>query len=349
MKNIFRINHKILTSCFAMALLLLSCIEEGENHIDGKGTNFIRVVTSVDSDTESGLNVTIAAFEAVPSTNTFIEVRRDAVSEAELQKPASVTFEIDNVIVDNYNAYVDQYNAEVDEYNSDLDDDNDGIDDRLPKDHIEIHYTVLDASTYAFASQTVEFAAGEFVKYVPMELDPSTLDFGNSYALGVRIKDATGGYQLSNVGTESLVKVVVKNRFDGHYTVTGTMVDATNPALTGPYPWDVHLITSNALQVQLFDNEYTHGVYHKILSAGASSYYGSFGVVFNFDEDNNVISVINLYGQPAPNGRSAELDPSGVNKWDPVTKTLKVKYWMNQPGSTHRTSFDETFTYVGAR
>jgi hypothetical protein len=331
-----------------MGLVVSSCIEEGENQVDGKGANRFRIVTEVDPDTESGLLVAPAAFDANPSTAPFIEIRRDVVNTAELNKPATITFEIDNTIVDAYNTYVDEYNAYVDEYNAE-DLDGDGEPDNDPLDYIDIHYINPDPAIYSIETFTVDFAAGELVKVIPMQLDPSTMDFANQYALGVRIKNATSGYSLSEVGTESVVKIVVKNKYDGHYTVEGTMVDATNPALTGPYPWDVYLVTSNAAQVQVFDNDYTGDIFHKILSAGASSYYGAFGVVINFDDNNNVTSVTNLYGQPASNGRSAELDPSGVNKWDPVTKTLKIKYWMNQPGPTHRTLFDETFTYTGVR
>lgn len=128
------------------------------------------------------------------------------------------------------------------------------------------------------------------------------------------------------------------------YVCTGNMVDYTSTALTGPYPWNVTLRAVNPTQLELIDNDQTKGVYHKILSNGTASSYGEFGVVINLDANNKVVSVINKYGQPSSNGRSAELDPSGENTFDPVTKVLKLKYWMNQPGSTHRTLFDETFT-----
>lgn len=128
------------------------------------------------------------------------------------------------------------------------------------------------------------------------------------------------------------------------YVCTGKMVDYTSSSITGPYPWNITLRAVNPIQLELIDNDHTKGVFHKILSNGANSSYGEFGVVINLDANNNVISIVNKYGQPSPNGRSAELDPSGVNKFDPDTKMLTLKYWMNQPGNTHRTLFDETFT-----
>ncbi|OQP58042.1 hypothetical protein A3860_39540 [Niastella vici] len=128
------------------------------------------------------------------------------------------------------------------------------------------------------------------------------------------------------------------------YVCTGTMIDYTSSSIAGPYPWNVTLHAINPTQLELVDNDYSKGVYHKIISGGSASYYGQFGVVINLDASNNVISVVNKYGQPSSNGRSAELDPSGINKFDPDTKVLAIKYWLNQPGSTHRTLFDETFT-----
>lgn len=134
------------------------------------------------------------------------------------------------------------------------------------------------------------------------------------------------------------------NPASGSFICTGTMVDYTSASLTGPYPWNVTLRQTGVRTLELVDDDQTHDVFHKILNGGSPSHYGSFGVVFTTDADNNITGVVNKYGQPASNGRSAELDPSGINKYDPVTKVLQVKYWMNQPGSTHRTLFDETMT-----
>ncbi|MDK9933227.1 hypothetical protein M1M82_27205, partial [Klebsiella pneumoniae] len=63
--------------------------------------------------------------------------------------------------------------------------------------------------------------------------------------------------------------------------------------------------------------------------------------------------VTNYYGQPAGNGRSGQLDPSGVNKMtfdaDGKPKEINVSYFMLQPGSTVRCKFTEKFVYKGAR
>lgn len=178
------------------------------------------------------------------------------------------------------------------------------------------------------------------------------LTYGSSFATGLAITSVSGGSgQIETLHSRIPVVIQVKNRYDGEYKVTGSMVDYSNAGLTGPYPWDVYLITSGPNQVELYDNDYAKGIYHKIKSGSADSYYGSFGVVINFDDNGNVTSVVNLYGQPASNGRSASLDGSGINKYDPSAQTLDIKYWMDQPSviTPHRTSFAEYFEYVGPR
>jgi len=65
-------------------------------------------------------------------------------------------------------------------------------------------------------------------------------------------------------------------------------------------------------------------------------------------------SVTNAYGQPAGNTRAAELDPSGVNAYDPDSKTIKVKFFMTQkslvPVAPYiRSQFDWTLKFMHLR
>lgn len=138
------------------------------------------------------------------------------------------------------------------------------------------------------------------------------------------------------------------NLYDGAYTVTGTMKDSVYTNLNGYYPQTVSLITQDANSVAYYSfDDYIHVVLDK--TDNSLKAYSSFAAGFNFDNDHNVISVVNYYGQESgASKRSALLDPSGINKYDPVTKTLKVKYWMVQNG-VKRLHFDETYTYIGDR
>lgn len=208
--------------------------------------------------------------------------------------------------------------------------------------------TVLPANAYTLGGLEFDVPANGEVK-IPFTLDKTKLDLSQSYGLGFKITDVSSGV-ASDIAKSLIVNILVKNKYDGHYSVNGTMVDAANAALTGNYPMDVNLITSGANSVYMYDND-IGGPAHSILSNGGLSYYGSFAPEFYFDASDNITQVLNTYGQPSGNGRSAQLDPSGTNKWNSADKSIDVKYWMNQPSviSPHRTSFDEHFTYLGPR
>jgi hypothetical protein len=142
-----------------------------------------------------------------------------------------------------------------------------------------------------------------------------------------------------------------RNRWDGVYTVTGTMADVSvgNNSLFSPA--DYEFITRSENEVELMPRELgIPGIL--ILSGTTLSYYGSFSIIVTFDRlSNKITSVRNGYGQPSPNGRYAILDPAGENQWDPATKTAKIRFWMDQPVvvAGHRVSFVQTWTYKSER
>lgn len=214
-------------------------------------------------------------------------------------------------------------------------------------------FTAADPSIFTIenSGSKVTIPAGKSTGYIQVKFNPSNFQ-RSAYILGVHLTSVSGdGFQLSNL-SYGYVKYI-KNLLDGRYSCTGSMVDYVSSSLTGYYPANVDLVAQDGFSVAYFDEDLV-GFGHLIVSNGTSlSYYGSFAPVFKLDGDNNVISVRNYYVQPV-NTRAAEIDPSGVNKYDPATKTLKVSYWMNQPSVVvtppyHRTHFDETFTYVGPR
>ena len=216
-------------------------------------------------------------------------------------------------------------------------------------------YLLLPETHYTLPPANVVVPAGTLDTDYVIKVNSTTIDLTKKYLLPIVITGVSNGATLASNArlNQALLGIVVKNKYDGNYVVDGSMVDYSAASLTGYYPWKVALVTEGADRVSLWDREniYSAGPSHIILSGGSYSRYGSFAPVFIFDSNNNVTSVINYYGQPSSNGRTAELDPSGVNKWDPATKTLKVKYWMNQPSviTPHRTLFDQTYTFKGSR
>lgn len=186
---------------------------------------------------------------------------------------------------------------------------------------------------------------------LPLQLtiNKAGLTVDTTYGLYFKIEEVSAGNIAADAKT-LLVKITLRNRWDGRYRVTGTMTDVTEPTYAFAEQ-EVLLITTGTTQAKIIPVKL--GISGLIIKIGANeSYYSNFGPVFNFTSDNKVSSVINSYGQPSPtHGRSAELDPSGSNSWNPSTKGMAVKFWMNQPSviTPHRSSFTTNWTYIGER
>ncbi|MEO6671763.1 MAG: hypothetical protein ABIN36_19925, partial [Ferruginibacter sp.] len=154
-----------------------------------------------------------------------------------------------------------------------------------------------------------------------------------------------------------------------------SFVDASNPAFVVQYPRAYHLITNGPFSVvvaQTINGTIDPGIL--FFNGTGGSFYGNFGIQATFDLTTNLFTELhNYYGDPvnpptqvgdpalgsgAPNYisggvslRSASLDPTGFNDYDPATRVIRIKYLMYQstysPGP--RCTFDETWTYIGPR
>jgi hypothetical protein len=317
---------KILSLVAAGGILLTSCVKNEDGKFNGAGSTFVKLPQGVEEKVALALDFKPGLQDVV-----LLDVRRDAPNAGELQKAITVKIKNNPTIVADYNtAHGTNYIA-------------------LPA----AAYQVDPGNPFAGNEWTVTFNPGEHAKPILIKLDASKLDLSQQYALGFTITDASGA-KISNGLESAMIEVGVKNRYDGSYRVTGTMVDVANNTLTGYFPQDVDLVTTGAASVIMIP--WDLGIPgHLILSGTSLSYYGSFGPVFTFDlATDKVISVTNSYGQPAGNTRSAEIDPSGVNKWDAATHDMDVKYFMKQPSVVTtapyiRVYFDEHFDYLGPR
>ncbi|HEY0731198.1 MAG TPA: DUF1735 domain-containing protein [Chitinophagaceae bacterium] len=304
-----------------LSLLITSCIKDDVVELKDQGSTFLKILEAPG---------TAFYFEPFSGTKSFtaLSLRRDANSNAELNKPVTVTITLDQAAIDAYN------------------DDNGTSFELLPDSIFTIgnEFTKVGDNTY----QTT-FAPGEFGKDFVINLNGSKWDLAHVYAMPFKIENS-GGLAISSEMGESFAQISIKNKYDGVYEVTGSMTDLAVATITGYYPLEWDLVTSGENQVTVVDNVYLGIPGHIISSGGSLSYYGSFGLVVNFDPvTNKITSITNYYGQPSGNGRSAVLDPTGENSYDPATKTIKIKYNMLQPGTTIRTTFDETWTFVRPR
>ncbi len=206
-------------------------------------------------------------------------------------------------------------------------------------------------------NMTVVIPAGKRLVDFTFKVKPN--DPVNVYGIPFKIASVSPSYLIipSNFKT-TIVSILAKNVYDGVYAVTANspMVDVLNSAFTGYYPFDYSLETVGANSVLCKDITVWDDYMHPMRNAGATSGYGSFGLQLIFDPsgNGNIIDIKNPWGNPPANTRMPKLDPSGVNKWDPATKTIKIKYWMLQPSLVPdapniRVYFDETWTYVKSR
>jgi len=220
------------------------------------------------------------------------------------------------------------------------------------------NYTILPTADYSIANLSVTIPAGQNTAVLPITINISQVDPNGQFILPISIASA-GGIAISSSST-ILYNVQAKNAYDGVWTVNGTMNDLGSTSITGKYPVNYYLETQGASTDAMYDVNYAGTFGHEILSGTSTSYYGSFGPVFTFGgsgASTTITSVVNYYGQPAGNGRSAGIDPTGQNKFisgtpGTVGAKFQVSYFMYQPSVIPvgpRVFFNETWTYVGSR
>ncbi|TWR28623.1 DUF1735 domain-containing protein [Mucilaginibacter achroorhodeus] len=310
MKRNYKITSYILLGVTAM-LSLSSCLKDS-GYID-----FSKNEPLVEFPLEANSGQFQSAAFDISSTPSTLQVAVNVASPAPLTSALDVTVSVDQATLDAYNSA-----------NS-------------------TNYLVLPSADYALPAK-VTVPANQRLGILNITIYTDKIDPSGSFALPLKITDASGK-KISNYNT-LIYSVGVKNKYDGVYTVTGTMNDVVNPALTSNYPRTVDLVTTGANTNAYFD-EGLSGFAHAILNGGTLSSYGQFAPVFTFDSNNKVTAVVNKYGQPSGNNRSARLDITGINAVSGTPGTsgsvIKVKYVMVQ--GTDRTFFDETFTYKSAR
>jgi uncharacterized protein DUF1735 len=320
-KNIMKITkeiRKIIITSVALTSVfaMSSCLKNGAYY-----TDFASVQGSVDLPLAATNNNGVVAFSYDASiTSTAIPVYVDVASPSSPTSATTATLSLDT-------AYLNSYNT------------NNGT-----------SYELLPDSVYTTSGWSLTIPAGKRLDSMLITFDFTKLDLSGSYILPITISQASLPIEQYN---HLLLYISVKNKYDGHYTVTGTFTDVSNANFTSNYPLDVDLVTSGPNSVDVFNLD-IGGIGYEFLNSGSPTYYGSFGVRMFFDASDNITSVTNVYGQPAGNTRSAILDPSGANKWDGSTGNIDIKYFMTQPSviptpPNIRSYFNEHYKYLGPR
>jgi hypothetical protein len=325
-----KLSFKILASVLILSFGLTACLKD-KDYDNG-------LIQSVHNDGNTNQKIIEIQLTAT-STDNFLFTAFDAVSHDTTIAVIPVVLASREAATEDINVTLVARPSLVNDYNT-----NNGT-----------AYAVPPASMYTILNQNnvVTIPKGSRVGYLMVKL--KTADFlGQDWALGFAIASVDKpGYLISGNLNEGIFAFGIKNKWDGHYKMTGTLVDLAVPTITAQSPIEVDLETysGNSVILNPTQGPFAGGYLFPIINSGAPSGYGSFTPVFVFDANDNVVDVVNAYGQPASNTRSAQLDPSGINKWFASDKHMDVKFWMNQPSviAGHRTSFDLHFTYLGPR
>lgn len=298
MKNL-KFGYSLIVAAFmALTVVPMSCIEEPESQVAGKGQNRFRPAV--------GGGIGLAVFNAEPGTFPLVEIWRDVNSNNALTSSATIEFEVDNSLLTAYNA-------------------------RNPAS--EKDFIAAPAAAVSTVGSTVSYAAGEFTKAIMVNLDPTKLDLSARNAIGIRLKNPSSGYGISGLteNGEFIAEVIVKNKYAGSYNYTGHIgrYDATSCGLIelggDVQPGvSVELATTGAYSVSTTFLWATGSI---IGGIGASQ-------SIQIDPATNTITLTPIGANPPANWGPI---PGQPNKYDPATGYIYVSYKWSLPcgGAKH--------------
>ena len=191
--------------------------------------------------------------------------------------------------------------------------------------------TQVPSSAYTMPL-TVTIPAGQRKVQIPVKFVSTLLNPDVSYGLPVTITDGAGVIISKNFASV-VVKVAVKNKYDGVYTMTGNVVrENDNTGLNGPI---VEGVTTNLVTDGANANGFTQ------YWANGGGIAGIDGTTLRVDPVTNKVTVFSK-----TNAALVNL-PGFDNHYDPATRTFFLSfYWGNGP--THRAA-TVTLKFKGQR
>ena len=345
------------------SFMFISC-EKGAESFPGVKANEKTIVSLPGAD--GGTFMTLAV-DLSPGISTFevLEIQRDAKNASELAKPLTVKIKLQNSLISDPTA---------------------GAVRELPRNLYTNHpENPFDGQYWTVTFKPGEFRTS---LKILLDLT-TLLSLPNRVGLGFQIADASGeliSNSKSQLGVELsaknkwdgtyAVRGPVRDIFAPNLIEWANQPGYSDPWLDdNPGAWEAHLITISATDCIVFDN--TLWILPAIplynTNPIQNTGYSQFALIITFDPaTNKVVKVRNYYGDPtqgpantlgnpalgsgpplyqAANTRYAQLDPTGINAVQ-GNRDIKIKYLMFHPAvvpSGPRTTFDQTFEYLGPR
>jgi hypothetical protein len=213
-------------------------------------------------------------------------------------------------------------------------------------------YTLLPSSLYTLPNGLdVTIAKGSKDADFTLNVTTSSFDPSKTYAIFVKIAAVDkAGYTISGNFNYKLVIIAVKNKYDGVYTVTGTMADLNGTRIAKGYPKTVELRTTSATQVEVYD-KYVLGKYGSyplyIYTAADNADRYAFGLGFNFNSSDAITSVFDaMYWEDF----QFTLGSGASNTYSSGVINVQWKTGANISSfPIGRFTFTETYTYKSPR
>lgn len=294
------------------SLLFVSCDKNDSGGLDGAGTTYVKLLESPEN------KIFFTPFSEIRPVSLF-SVRRDANNTGELNKAFTATLTKTPALVSDYNTKNNE-NYEI-----------------LP----DSLWTLNNASiTPDGNGYKVNFAGGDFAKEFNILLNGAKWDLSRKYAIGLTLSDAQG-YKFSSGMNTVLVLISIKNKYDGVYEISGTLVDA-NGLYHGDYddpaaPREYSMTTTGPNQVLFYDVSWNYPNYIVLSNATGGGANTGIRPLITLDPTTNAITSITNFN----NGAALTVGPG--SKFNPSNRSWEVKWTLG------RWTVTETWKFVRER
>ena len=189
---------------------------------------------------------------------------------------------------------------------------------------------IMPAAAYTMPT-TVTIPAGQRRVEVPISIVSKMLDPNFTFGIPVTITDASGEVISKNFAS-LVVKVAVKNQYDGKYSYKGYIFREGDPVLSGFFKDLTSNLETNGANGVNFPNP---------VWSNGTGVGGIGGLTINVDPATNKVTM------KSKDNASLGNDPAYDNRYDPATKTFYLSFkWGTSPNTRAAT---DTLTYTGPR
>ena len=216
---------------------------------------------------------------------------------------------------------------------------------------------VVDPSLFNLAGNDITIAAGEKLGTVVLNVPNATsFDPNTKYGIGVKITGADAGWTVATNEDEILLKISIKNVYDGKYELHGQFYHPTAAPSYPTFTVNVEMQTTAPNSVIMYSPDYDDFLHPWTATTGGSlTAFGSQSPEYTVDPGTLAISVQNAYvGAVTFYTMGLGFDNNGYDsRWDPTNKIMYDCFGYNNPGGIFNPAatrmWIDTLIYTGPR